>query len=765
MKFFKKFFELDFFANSIAMCAFLLIAIVLCAHSVQAAEEHIKIDRYVFAISANNGGYDRPQLRYAETDAKSFASVLSQMGGVNKKNVYLVKEPTVNLLQKQIDALDKELKKEKSLNNTNQLHQEVLVYYSGHADEKGLRLGNEIYGWQEFRKRIDALNADIKIAVIDACGSGAIIRAKGGVSVPAFMVDQSSDMKGYAFITSSTQNESSQESDRLNGSFFTHSLVSGLRGAGDINGDGKVTLSESYQFAFNETLYNTQSTMGGAQHPSRDMNLVGTGDVVMTDLRQTNASIIFDENMGGRLFIRDQNGALIAELYKKSGRKMELGLPYGNYSVLLEKGSELLATNVTLEGQKRIVIAENNFGKVSPEKTVVRGEFNIDNYHMDSLSREGKFRVSVNLFDSDDKSRKGFMLGFGATHSKEVLLGSELSLFVNVARKKTEGSQYSGMVNVSTTEIDGMQISGVLNVARAANGLQAGMVNVTIEKSDAIQLGLLNVSADTSHIQVGLIDYSKRSPVQVSLLNVAEVAPVQVGLLNILDESKTQAGLMNIANNVTVQGGLLNISNKSNVQVGLLNVSAKSKKRQVGLVNFCANCEKSPIGLLNFVGNGVWSARSSVNESGAMAVSLHLGTAYFYTAIEMSREFKKGDNFKHFDDVYENGLGFGTQFGRYGSHIDLEYMFLDVYNKLDGNFASLGDDDKKLSYHHRLRLGATYELLRGVGLSVGGSLNLATIGYADKILEKPLGNWHDDFNGRKARFWPGFYAGLTIGKF
>ncbi len=49
------------------------------------------------------------------------------------------------------------------------------------------------------------MNASVKIAVIDACGSGAITRMKGGVAVPAFMVDASSDMNGYAFITSSTQ--------------------------------------------------------------------------------------------------------------------------------------------------------------------------------------------------------------------------------------------------------------------------------------------------------------------------------------------------------------------------------------------------------------------------------------------------------------------------------------------------------------------------------------------------------------------------------
>ena len=122
-----------------------------------------------------------------------------------------VKEPSVVALQKEFANLDAKILQDKASNGRD----EVLVYYSGHADEKGLRLGEETYAWKDLRGRIDALSADVKIAVIDACGSGAITRVKGGKAVPAFMVDQSSDMKGYAFITSSTQDESSQESDKL----------------------------------------------------------------------------------------------------------------------------------------------------------------------------------------------------------------------------------------------------------------------------------------------------------------------------------------------------------------------------------------------------------------------------------------------------------------------------------------------------------------------------------------------------------------------
>lgn len=328
------------------------------------------IDRYVFAVSANNGGKDRPRLRYAESDAVSFSNVLRDMGGVPNKNLFFVKEPSVKELEKRLNALDKRLLE----NNAAGSRSEVLVYYSGHADAQGLRLGENVYSWQDLRKKIDGLHADVKIAVIDACGSGAITRLKGGALVPAFMVDASSDMKGYAFITSSTQDESSQESDKLKGSFFTHSLVSGLRGAGDLSGDGKVTLSEAYQFAFNETLQKTQSTIGGAQHPSRDMNLAGTGDVVMTDLRSVKAGLLIEKNVEGRLFIRDEKGELVAELYKKGDRSVELGLASGKYSILQEVPAQQKIAYVTLVDGRRESLSQNRFEKSNVETTVLRGD-------------------------------------------------------------------------------------------------------------------------------------------------------------------------------------------------------------------------------------------------------------------------------------------------------------------------------------------------------------------------------------------------------
>lgn len=724
--------------------------------------DNARINRYVVAVSANYGGQGRPVLRYAESDAKSFAKVLGEMGGVQAGNVILVKEPGVAALQKQLDGLDAKIAQGKNAAGRN----EVLFYYSGHADEKGLRLGNEVYAWKELRKRIDAMKADVKIAVIDACGSGAITRLKGGVAVPAFMVDQSSDMKGYAFITSSTQDESSQESDKLRGSFFTHSLVSGLRGAGDLSGDGKVTLSEAYQFAFNETLQRTEKTMGGAQHPSRDMNLAGTGDVVMTDLRSTSAGLELNEDVDGRLFIRDANGELVAELYKKSGRAMSLGFPAGKYSVRLERPAEFSEAVVTLQNNRREKLSHRQFAAVSAEQTTLRGEIgglrdctagDSIACSLDSLDHNGKYRVTFHAVDSDKDPRKGIQIGVFVAEADDYMLGTQLSLIANVAKKEMHGLQVTDIYNGANAHFEGAQISGMINYAQSFDGAQiASTLNIAGKNSSGAQVsGTANFIADSLNgAQVSpALNYAGQADVQVTAaLNIAGEAGVQVdAAMNIAGKSDVQVtAAMNIAG--TVEGA----------QVSTMNIAGRANGRQVGIINICGTCESTPIGLINIVGNGVWSMTSSVNEMGALGLSLHLGTAYLFTAFEGTREFEKGSNFKHFSDMYETGLGLGTQFGKYGNHFELEYMFL---NAREGFGTDMDEDD--INFHHRLRLGFVHKLFPGFGMTVGGTLNIVSEGNADKVIVKPRSEYHDDFsvNGHKARWWPGFYAGLTVGRF
>lgn len=60
---------------------------------------------------------------------------------------------------------------------------------------------------------------------------------------------------------------------------FTYYLVEGLRGAGDLDGDGTVTLQELYQYVEREVTQRSRA-VGGNQHPVLKGELEGQLPVV-----------------------------------------------------------------------------------------------------------------------------------------------------------------------------------------------------------------------------------------------------------------------------------------------------------------------------------------------------------------------------------------------------------------------------------------------------------------------------------------------------
>jgi hypothetical protein len=344
--------------------------LIMCALPVPVSAQ-AEVRRFVLVAGANFGGADRPPLRYAVSDAERFAAVLTDLGGVDPQNATLLKEPRVRDLVQALDQLSRRVSEAKRPAGGGRT--EVLVYYSGHADEKGLLLGDDRYSYQSLRDRLDEVPADVRIAVLDACASGAFTRLKGGKARKPFLVDESASMRGHAFLTSSAETEAAQESDHIGASYFTYYLVSGLRGAADVSGEGRVTLNEAYQFAFNETLGKTAGSGAGAQHPSYDINLSGTGDVVITDLRQTGASIVLGESLDGRVFIRNAKQQLVVELYKPQGRRVEIGLEAGEYEVRIQRPATAMLTRSSIRDGQRVELRLEQFTPTKPEPTRRRG--------------------------------------------------------------------------------------------------------------------------------------------------------------------------------------------------------------------------------------------------------------------------------------------------------------------------------------------------------------------------------------------------------
>ncbi|GBU22854.1 hypothetical protein R80B4_02766 [Fibrobacteres bacterium R8-0-B4] len=104
------------------------------------------------------------------------------------------------------------------------------------------------------------------------------------------------------------------------------------------------------------------------------MNLAGTGDILLTDLRRTSATLAFDQNAEGRLFIRDAFGNLFAELRKQGGRPLEIGIPKGRYSVRLETPSGVWAADgITVAEGGRTPLSMGDMRKAGKARTTAKG--------------------------------------------------------------------------------------------------------------------------------------------------------------------------------------------------------------------------------------------------------------------------------------------------------------------------------------------------------------------------------------------------------
>jgi len=162
----------------------------------------------------------------------------------------------------------------------------VLFYFSGHSDGDALELGNDLWAFSDLRTALKDLAPDIRIVIVDSCQSGALLAVKGGTPGPAFDIRFTDDLatSGEAVLTSSAAHERALESREIHASFFSHHFVSGLRGAADSSGDGRVTLGEAYRYAFVNTLLATSNTLSGPQHPAYDFRLSGQGELVLTEV-------------------------------------------------------------------------------------------------------------------------------------------------------------------------------------------------------------------------------------------------------------------------------------------------------------------------------------------------------------------------------------------------------------------------------------------------------------------------------------------------
>jgi uncharacterized caspase-like protein len=330
----------------------LCLAALLAALPAAAGER-----RFALVIGDARGGAGTRPLRYAERDARRIYGIFTRLGGVREEDARLLTAASADEVRFALGQLSASAQAAHAAGDETVL----IVYYSGHAKDGDLRLGDSRMPLAELREALRAAPADVRIGLLDSCQSGAITRSKGVRPAPAFDVVQAQQAStrphGLVLIASSSADEESQESDEIGASFFTHYLASGLLGDADASGDGKVTLAEAYAYAYARTVGETAETRAGAQHPVYLYDLGGAGDVVLTELLPARGAMVFSRADEGVYVVLDSSRRAVAEVAKPRGTERRLALAPGSYLVKKRDGDSLLLGDFSV-GDAPVEIAD-----------------------------------------------------------------------------------------------------------------------------------------------------------------------------------------------------------------------------------------------------------------------------------------------------------------------------------------------------------------------------------------------------------------------
>jgi hypothetical protein len=422
------------------LLALLLATVPLVAAPANAAGQH----RFALIAGNDQGGPDTRPLRFASEDARKVHAVLTQLGGVAPADVSLLLNQSAGDFWRALGALETRIADAKQ-------HGEralFLLYYSGHAKDGELRLGESRIPLDALKARLAAAPADIRIGVFDSCHSGAVTRSKGARRAPAFDIQAagSEDTRGLVLLSSASADEDAQESDEIGGSYFSHYLVSGLRGDADRSRDRRVTLSEAYAYAYARTVADTAESAAGAQHPTFSYDFQGNADLVLTDFANRHEGIyVPGPAPAGIYYIVDGNGFIAAEIQKSTDGDRQIALPAGRYRVRRRLADRLRIGEIQIASGQLTSLDEAHLRDAPFSDDPVKGATRDEGVHLslslggsvqsffDGPTRDSLFPSTGMLgldFEVRDFFRHGVLWGLdlasGGTHAEVDRYGTPL---------------------------------------------------------------------------------------------------------------------------------------------------------------------------------------------------------------------------------------------------------------------------------------------------------------------------------------------------
>ncbi len=344
---------------------------VTCGLALAAGTARADVERYAVIVGDNLGAADEQRLRFAETDAVRVSELLGEVGGVRDENQVVLRGKSADQVRRALIATNERIRVSQRADREAVL----LVYYSGHGDADALHLGDGRLELRELEALVRGSPAQIRILVIDACRSGSLTRVKGGAQAPPIALSGVGEVAGEGVIvlTASTAGEDAQESDQLAGSFFTHYLLSGLRGAADDDNDHIVTVAEAFRYTREQTILASSRTLGGTQHPTFHYDLRGRADVALADLGSTRDRGQLALPDGATwLVLRDGGAGVVGEIVA-GARRRTLSLTPGRYLVRGRARDALLEGAVTVAAGSVTTVDEARLDRVTYARLVRKG--------------------------------------------------------------------------------------------------------------------------------------------------------------------------------------------------------------------------------------------------------------------------------------------------------------------------------------------------------------------------------------------------------
>ncbi|HXU63937.1 MAG TPA: caspase family protein, partial [Polyangia bacterium] len=139
--------------------------------------------RFAVIVGNDQGGGDTRPLLYAGADAAKVHDILTRLGGVQPPDATLVIDGTAGDVLAAVAHVNRQAGEAARRGERTAL----LFYYSGHAKDGALRLGDSRLPIDSLRGLLAAAPVDVRIVILDACRSGSI-RSKGARKAPAFAI-------------------------------------------------------------------------------------------------------------------------------------------------------------------------------------------------------------------------------------------------------------------------------------------------------------------------------------------------------------------------------------------------------------------------------------------------------------------------------------------------------------------------------------------------------------------------------------------------